>query len=331
MAKEFSDMYWCPDKLLSRNKLFNFVIGNRGGGKSFGAKRLAINRFLKTGQQFVYVRRYKNEFDLIKTYFTDIAEFYEGHTFNVKAGEFLVDDKVAGYYIPLSLSSRYKSSSYPKVWLIIFDEFIIDKGRVSYIKNEVPVFLDLYETVARTRDVISLFISNAISSFNPYFLYFNIRLKEGAKFTTLEECCIERYKGTEFTQMKRKTRFGKLIEGSKYGDYAIENDFYRDNNEFINKMSEDAIPYVKIKFMDRIYCVWRGIRSGYMFFNKKTPPETVLTYCVTTEDHRPDYLYIRSIRNNSWFKELLYAYDIGVLRFDSIESKEVFYDIMSLV
>lgn len=40
-------MYWNPNKTLSYNKLFNFIVGSRGGGKSFGAKDLCIRRFLK--------------------------------------------------------------------------------------------------------------------------------------------------------------------------------------------------------------------------------------------------------------------------------------------
>lgn len=54
-------MYWDINKSLSYNALFNFIIGARGVGKSYGAKKLAIQNFLKKGKQFVYVRRYKEE------------------------------------------------------------------------------------------------------------------------------------------------------------------------------------------------------------------------------------------------------------------------------
>ena len=51
--------------LLSQRCIFNFVIGNRGGGKTFGSKKLVINRFKKSKHQFVWVRRYQTEIDTL--------------------------------------------------------------------------------------------------------------------------------------------------------------------------------------------------------------------------------------------------------------------------
>ena len=59
-------MFWDINKSVSRNCLFNFIVGNRGAGKTYGAKKYVINRFLKTGEQFVYIRRYKEELKKIK-------------------------------------------------------------------------------------------------------------------------------------------------------------------------------------------------------------------------------------------------------------------------
>lgn len=49
------------DKINSYNAFFHFILTNRGFGKSYGAKQRCIDRFLKYGEQFVYVRRYKTE------------------------------------------------------------------------------------------------------------------------------------------------------------------------------------------------------------------------------------------------------------------------------
>ena len=69
-------MFWNIQKTLSYNALFNFIVGNRGGGKTYGAKEFVINRFLKHQEQFVYIRRYKKEFSKIKTFFADIEEAF---------------------------------------------------------------------------------------------------------------------------------------------------------------------------------------------------------------------------------------------------------------
>lgn len=169
-------MYWDINKSLSYNALFNFIIGARGVGKSYGAKKLAIQNFLKKGKQFVYVRRYKEELKKINKFFDDIKGEFPEHEFKVSPPNFIIDNKIAGTAIPLSTAKIEKSTPYPNVTFIIFDEFILDKGYHHYLPDEVTNFLELYSTVSRSRDVIVYFLSNALSITNPYFIYFNLSL-----------------------------------------------------------------------------------------------------------------------------------------------------------
>ena len=122
-------------KTLTYNALFNFIIGNRGSGKTYWAKRWAINDFIKKGEQFIYLRRYKTELRTIKNFFADISEEFPGVDFTVKGNDLLIDGEKAGEAMALSTSKIMKSNSYPKVTKIIFDEFIIDKGVYSYLPN----------------------------------------------------------------------------------------------------------------------------------------------------------------------------------------------------
>ena len=57
------NIYYNYDKLFSFNFLMAFVIGERGCGKTFGAKVGVLKKFLKNGEQFIYLRRYKTELD----------------------------------------------------------------------------------------------------------------------------------------------------------------------------------------------------------------------------------------------------------------------------
>ena len=66
-------MYYDYDKLLSRDFLIAFVISERGLGKTFGAKKAVLNRWLKSGEEFIYVRRYKTELDSsLATFWSDL-------------------------------------------------------------------------------------------------------------------------------------------------------------------------------------------------------------------------------------------------------------------
>ena len=104
--------------------------------------------------------------------------------------------------------------SYPDVTMIIFDEFIIDKGTYKYLSDEVTCFLEFYETVARIRDVQVFFLSNAITITNPYFLYWNLKMPYNSDITCKNDMLIQLVANPFFIDMKKNTRFGRLISGT---------------------------------------------------------------------------------------------------------------------
>ena len=69
-------MYYDPNKTLSKQRLYNFVIGARGCGKTYGCKKTVIRNFLRRGEQFVYLRRYETEMPAAQmlNFFDDIGE-----------------------------------------------------------------------------------------------------------------------------------------------------------------------------------------------------------------------------------------------------------------
>jgi hypothetical protein len=80
-------MFYNYDKLLSYNAILNFVVAERGVGKTYGAKKMCIKRFLRDGSQFVYIRRYKTELDTAtSTFFEQLKnnKEFEGHKLEVR-------------------------------------------------------------------------------------------------------------------------------------------------------------------------------------------------------------------------------------------------------
>ena len=204
-------IWWNPAELLSHRCNFNFVIGNRGGGKTYNAKKQAIKRFKKNRQQFIYLRRYQTELDTMEDFWGDIRndedllKKFPDLELSQQGGKFYINGELAGYAIALSTSTKLKSVPFPLVTLIIFDEYIIDKGRLTYLRNEAQVFLEFYDTVARMRNnVIALFLGNAISIVNPYFNYFDIKPDLNKRFTKDKKrgICIEFYFNQEFIEQK---------------------------------------------------------------------------------------------------------------------------------
>ena len=71
------------------------------------------------------------------------------------------------------MSEHYKSSSYPSVDIILFDEFI---SRDGYLPNEFVTFMNVLSTIIRHRDdVIIYMLGNTVNRYCVYFTEMNLQ------------------------------------------------------------------------------------------------------------------------------------------------------------
>jgi len=276
-------VYWSPHDILSRNAAYNFVCGARGVGKTFAAKRIVINNFLKNRKQFIYVRRYRSEVaSAAKNFFNDIAEYYPQARFRYNNGVFecATDAKAEhwetmGYPVSLSKSQQLKSVAYPDVTWIIFDEFIIGKGHIRYLPNETNVFNDFYLTVDRYMDKTRvLFISNSVSIMCPYITAYDLQ-PNGQRFMRRHNGFIacEYVDSTRFTEVVNKSKFGRFIEKTDYSRYAVKNEFLDNGDTLLGRKPEHAYYVFTVVAPTGKYSVWRGHEgdTARMWVQKKRP------------------------------------------------------------
>ena len=329
-------MWYDKQKLLSYNKIFNFVLSNRGGGKTFHFTRWAIDDFIKNGNMCVWVRRYQTEIDemlLNGKFFDAVREYYQGHELKIEGNVGLIDGEPAIYFIALSTSRQLKSNNYPKVNKIIYDEFIIDKGRITYIKNEPEVFLDLYETIFRLRDNgRAVFLANCVTVVNPYFTFFRIRPNAGKRFNVYPRgICVEFFTDAEFIDAKKKTRFGKLIEGTKYSEYSVENKWLNDNDTFVEPKPKNGCQFLMgLKYQGQMYGFWVNYEVGNVYVNRQYDPSYYGLYTLTRDDHEPNLLMIKSLKDSRPMQMIIYAYQNALLRFEDMEIKSIMYEVIGL-
>lgn len=333
-------MWYDKGKLLSYNKVLNFLIGNRGGGKSYGFKKYSIDDFLKNGNQFVWVRRYDAELvgqkrsndGVIKSFFDDIADMYPNHKLTTKGHTAYIDGKVAGYFVPLSTANKLKSKPFPLVTKIIFDEFLIGRGTYHYLTDEVNTLLEFIETVNRLRDrdnLICVCIGNAISFANPYFLYFNIPNFKGEFYIDkIRGIAVQMYKDAEFIEKKKATRFGQLVQGTAYGDYAIENNFLLDNDKFIDTRTPCSKFRFAIVYDGQTYGFWVDFTTGLIYANRKYDKTSKAIYTLRKDDHDVNLLLIKNIRG-TFIDEAVYLFKNACMRFEDIVVKSKVYEILS--
>ena len=327
---DMNNIYYNFDKLFSFNFLLAFVIGERGCGKTFGAKKAMVKKYLKTGEQFIYLRRYKTELDTsIATFWNDLIDndCFPDHVLTVRKSKMLTtfycDDKVCGYAVPLSTANILKSTAFPKVKTIIFDEFILDSasGTYHYLKNEVTMMLDVIETVGRLRDIQVIFLGNALSIANPYFAYFELDLPYNSEFRTFKDglIVVNYIRNMAYRKAKKESKFGRLIDGTDYGRYAIDNEMLRDNNHFLMKRPPDSTFYGMLIINGVNVGIWQG-KDGYIYMSKKFDPNTTHKFACDYTDHTEQTIFMNA-RENYYLRLCVAAYKHGLLRFENQKIK----------
>lgn len=334
--------WYNPSDMDSYGKTLNFIIGGRGIGKTYSMKRRCIKRFLRSGKQFIYVRRYKSELKKIRQFFDDIALEFPKLKLIVKGGKdgarFYINDKLAGWAVPLSGYSTEKSTPYPNVDTIIFDEFLVEKGMTRYLPDEVGCFLNFMHTIDRKRGVTRAFLlANAVTIVNPYFLYWEIQPNIEKRYNTFpnrrntRHIMVEIPNDSEFYNDEELTPFEELITDTKYGDYAIKNTFVNDNDTFIIKRSKAAKFMFAIYYKERTLGIWVDYGRGYMYTSYEFDPNTRYIYSLSTVDHRPNMLLMANWKSDHYLKQLVKAFKFGYLCFDNQVIKNTMYEVFKIM
>lgn len=283
--------YYSFDKVLSFNAVYNMIVGGRGIGKTFGAKKKAIADAIKNGDQFIYLRRYDKELKAsVLTFFSDVEHMFPNYDLRVngKVAEYAHvetrDDKKRewrrmGFFMHLSTAQNQKSVAFPKVKTIIFDEFIIEKGAVHYLPNEAAAFNNFYLTVDRYKDKTRvMFLANSVSMMNPYFIEYAIVPEAGRELMKFAGGFgVAHFPESEaFQSDVYETRFGKFIKESDYAEYAVGNAF-ADNHEGLlgAKNSRSKYSY-SLETKTGTFSVWYSYMTDEYFIQEKRPKAELL-------------------------------------------------------
>lgn len=326
-------MYYDYSKILSYNSFINFLIGERGCGKTYGASKFVIKQFINKGEEFVYIRRFKTDLQKsIPEFFKTIISNNEfpNHELSTKGSKFYADGKVCGYAISLTNAQSFKSTNFPKVKNIIFDEFIIEEGQQYYIKNEVENFLGLIETIARTRDVRIFMLGNAFTITNPYFIYFDINLPYNSDIKTYRDglILIQYMNNAEYREVKAQTKLGRLTAGTEYSKYANENNFRLDNKNFIEKKTGTSRCSFGIKYKDVTYGIWFDFNEGKIFVSNDINSTQI--FACTLSDHTPNTMLLSSMKEYNCWKTFIKNYKLGNVYYENVKIKNMIQELIKI-
>lgn len=155
----------------------NLIYGQKDNGKSYSVKDEVLPDFILNGNEFVYLRRFKDEIKQFKVekQFADypIKKISNGEFDTITAYQhkiYLGSQKnpkgvVAGYYMSLDEEQDYAGIQLPDLGNIWFEEFF---SRTYYLPNEPYHAILLFSTLARDKMPKVWLTGNNVSKLCPY-------------------------------------------------------------------------------------------------------------------------------------------------------------------
>lgn len=175
-------------------------------------------------------------------------------------------------------------------------------------------------------------LGNAISITNPYFTFFNIHLPYNSEYATFKDglILVNYIKNEAYRQAKKSSKFGKLIAGTKYGDYAIDNQFLRDTNAFISKKSENAKFFYTFVLNGEKFGVWRDYELENIYISRNFDPKSPFIFTLDINEHSENTILLKTSQS-IFIKSVADHYRMGHLFFENVNLKNIFMEYLQKI
>lgn len=315
---------------------------NRNAGKTTYFSRLCVNRFLKHGEKFAILYRFKYELDdCAENFFKDIGTlFFKNHEMTSKAKangiyhELYLDKISCGYGISINSADQLKRRGhlFSDVSRILFDEFQSETNH--YCDNEIRKFMSIHTSIARgggdnIRYLPVYMLSNPVSILNPYYVHLDIskRLTDNVKFLRGAGYVVEQGHVDYAAENQKKSGFNQAFVNSDYLAYAAEGVYLNDIKSFINKPQGQGRYLATIKYMGKEYAVREYAHEGIVYCDDKVDKTFTDKLVVTTDDHNINYVMLH--RNSLFITMLRNYFEHGAFRFKDLDCKNAILKTLS--
>lgn len=181
--------YYSLKRINSKKAVYNVIFGERSNGKTYAVLYQALVNFFKDRSQFAYLRRWKEDVTgrRASTLFNGLQDngtieklsngeytgiyYYSGRyylcSYDDKGKALYNESDLLGYTFALSDNEHNKSNAYPRVRLIVFDEFLT---KHIYLQDEFVLFINTVSTIVRLRTDVKIYmLGNTVNKYCPYF------------------------------------------------------------------------------------------------------------------------------------------------------------------
>lgn len=313
--------------ILSKNATYNVIFGERSNGKTYAVLKYGLEKFIKTGEQTAIVRRWQDDFTGKRGQTMYDSLVSNGEITRLTGGEWtgiyyygsrwylsryednkrITMEKPLAYGFSISAMEHDKSTQYPDITTICFDEFLT---RTAYLPDEFVLFMNVVSTIVRQRRNVHIFmLGNTVNRYCPYFKEMGLVHVKEMKPGTID---LYRYGDSDLTVAV------EYIQPNKTGK---ESDLYFafDNPKLSmitgGSWEIDIYPHCPVKYTPKevlftYYIIFSGdtlqceiIRHDNLYFTfihrKTTPIRDTETELIYTPDYSPLPNYRRKITSPS--------------------------------
>lgn len=324
-----NDDFYTLKKILAYNAKYYVIFGERSNGKTYSVLEHGIEKFVKSGEQTAIVRRWADDFtgkrgktmydslvrnakgenrvkELTKGEWTNV--YYYGSMWYLcrfdDDGNRVTCEKPLAYGFAISGQEHDKSTSYPEITTIVFDEFL---SRSMYLQDEFVLFMNVISTIKRRRQNVEIFmLGNTINKYCPYFAEMGLRHARDMKPGTID---VYKYGSSDLIVAVERTKTSRK-DGEQVDSYFA---FDNQKLEMITggEWEIDIYPHCPVKYLPKEVLFTYFIVFDYntlqceivlhddlyfTFIHRKTTPlkdmENDLIY---TPDYSPRPNYARKI------------------------------------
>ena len=239
--------YYSYQKLDSYGTHVKVVVGARGIGKTFGAKKKACKKFKYENKHFAWIRDTESACDKIRAnngadFFKDLAahwrkDFFDLSKCYIKQDIIYINGEYAGKLLALSTYYANKGSVFEDVDFVVIDEFIPEKIQANR-GSRARMFLNTLETIGRTRqDFEVILLANSLDLADDILDIFDVKIKDFGYYVNREKDVCLHYapNNPAFDNKRSKSIVGKLLKGTQFEDQIAKNKFDTNEIEYFDK------------------------------------------------------------------------------------------------
>ena len=266
--------FYSLDSINKIGAQYNFLLGGRGCGKTYGVIKQAIVHYFKTGEPFAYIRRYKESIapskisSLLKPH-NDLIEMLSDGQYNCakvwqqkiwleyrdEEGELIrKDPNPICFLVSLNTQDNDKGEDKGFVKYIIFDEVIARNG---YLRDEWGIFTNCLSSLIRHRPgTIIYMLANPISKF---CLYFD---ELGIDFNAAKQGCLYVIKYDD--EGKSKCAF-EWIADNLDGSSTVADEYFAFKNDKVKSITDGTWEFDEVQHLPRGYYMISEEKKKFYF------------------------------------------------------------------